>query len=211
MKPQQLAALLNIAPSTLRQWAGKDYTAYLSPTGQGIKGARRSFNEMDARILAWIALMKAQNVAASDIHAALKGAKAEGWKNLPPLPGGIANDEPIAVVPREAVEERVRALQERYETQLQGIIKEREELRVQLAAAKTETDTVRRESSETIQQLQRRITELSSQEAELRGRMQQYTIGGRQWNVLALAAVGLLIGAILMALAIFIALSVTAR
>jgi DNA-binding transcriptional MerR regulator len=201
MKPRQLAALLGIAPATLRTWAGKNYRDFLSPKGQGANGAYRSFDEVDARILAWVALMKAQNTSADEIYLTLKTAKANNWRDLPPLPGGIANDEPIAVVPREAVEERFRAIQERHETQLQAVIHERDQLREQLETMHRESsealNALREEASETAQKLQQRIVELTAQEAELRGRLEQYKIGGRNWNLASLVMLALLIGVIL--------------
>jgi DNA-binding transcriptional MerR regulator len=201
MKPQQLANLLNLSPHTIRKWAREDFTEYLSPMGQGGGGIHRSFNDTDARIIAWIALMKAQNTPLNEIHLTLKAARSNDWRDLPPLPGGMANDEPIAVVPREAVEERFKALQERYETQLKIIAKERDELQTQLEVAKRETETakreteaVRRELLENVNTLQKRITDLSVQEAELRGKLEQYTFGGRRWNIGALIAVTLVAG-----------------
>lgn len=171
--------------------------------GQGGGGVHRSFNDTDARIIAWIALMKAQNIPLNEIHLTLKGAKGNDWHDLPPLPGGMANDEPIAVVPREAVEERFKAIQERYETQLKSITKERDELQTQLEVAKQETETARRETEvvrrdllENVNTLQKRITDLSVQEAELRGKLEQYTFGGRRWNIGALFAVTLAAGVI---------------
>jgi DNA-binding transcriptional MerR regulator len=234
MKPQQLAQVLNITPTTLRRWAGKEYAEFLSPAGQGINGAKRSFTEQDSRILAWIAQMRTQNTSPKDILMTLRSAKANNWHDLPPMPGGMSHDEPIAVVPREAVEERLRALQERYETQLQLIVKERDELKAHLEAARRESEAARREASETVRMmqqetaetikslqrdssdtikaLQQRLSELTVQEAELRGKLEQYTVGGRRWSVLALVAAALLIGVVLTLLILLIVtLSVGAK
>jgi DNA-binding transcriptional MerR regulator len=215
MKPQQLATLLNISPATLRRWAGADYGEFLSVKGRGVNGGYRSFDDQDARILAWVAILRAQNVSTEDIYLTLKSAQASNWRGLPALPGGMANDEPIAVVPREAVEERVHALQERYELQLQVIVKERDQLRQQLEAtqeeikvARQETIAAQKESAQAIQQVQRekaealeklqqRMNELSTKEAELRGRLEQYTFGGRRWNAGSLIIVALLAGVVL--------------
>ncbi len=135
MKPQQLARLLNVAPNTVRQWAREDFSEFLTPTAQGGNGMHRSFGDRDARIIAWIALLKAQNMPLADIVATLRSAQAADWHNLPPLPGGMANDEPIAVIPREAAQERLTAIEARYELQLQALTKERDELKDRLNRA----------------------------------------------------------------------------
>jgi DNA-binding transcriptional MerR regulator len=189
MKPQQLASLLHIAPVTLRQWARETFREFLSPSAQGIHGAHRSFSEHDARILAWIALLKAQNTPTPDIIATLRSAQANNWRNLPPLPGGIANDEPIIMMPVEVAETRIRALQERYEAQLQAIAAERDALKAQLAALQTRLDT----ATDEIKSLQARLTALAVQEAEMRGVMAQYTVGGRRLPAIVLVAVAALV------------------
>src|SRR5690349_17559740 len=106
MKPQRLAVLLNISAPTLRHWAGKEFAEFLSPLGQGQNGARRSFSDLDCRILAWVSTMKGQNMPLVDIVTTLRNAQAHDWRGLPPMPG-VQSDE-MAVVPREAVEERFR-------------------------------------------------------------------------------------------------------
>jgi DNA-binding transcriptional MerR regulator len=222
MKPQQLATLLNISPVTLRQWARESYSEFLSPSAQGANGAHRSFTEQDGRILAWVAMLKAQNTPTADIVATLRSSRADNWRNLPPLPGGMSNDEPIAVVPREAVEERIRALPDRYETQLEAVVKERDQLKDRLEAIQREMETVRRESSaalqasqhqsmETFKTLQQRITELSTQEAELRGKLEQYMFGGRRLNAVTLVAIALLVGITIAVLAIAIGMLLSRR
>jgi DNA-binding transcriptional MerR regulator len=208
MKPQQLAKLLNIADSTLRLWAGKDFTEFLSPKAQGPNGARRSFSAQDARILAWIAQMRAQNMPIGEIRGILKSAQVDDWRNLPPLPGGMANDEPIAVIPLDTAEERIRSIQQRYDMQLQSVIKERDDLKSQLEVVRREIETVRREaaesaknvqeqSSDTVKTLQQRITELTEREAELRGMMAQYTFAGRRLNAATMVVIALLAGVVL--------------
>lgn len=153
MKPQQLAKLLNVADSTLRLWAGKEYAEFLSPTAQGPNGARRSFGDTDARILAWVALMRAQNTPMEDIRNVLRQAQSNNWHNLPPLPGGMAVDEPVAMVPREAVEERLRAVQDRYDLQLEAAKKEREELLTQRSALQERLSKTELENAELRQTL----------------------------------------------------------
>jgi len=145
MKPNQLCKLLNIAPTTLRRWSAVEYAEFLSPSGRGINGAHRAYDDRDARILAWVAVMRAQNLSPDEILTALRNEHGNNWRALPPLPGGMAGDEPIAVVPREAVEERVRALQDRFTLELQAAHKEREALLAQVAELKTENSELRQE------------------------------------------------------------------
>jgi len=189
MKPQQLAALLNIAPNTLRKWAGTDYATFLSPGAAGFNGASRTFSDQDARILGWVAELKAKNTPAAEILVMLREAQRDNWRTLPPLPGGMANDEPVALMPVEAAEEKIKALRDRYNMELSLIVRERDELKAQL-------NTVHEENSE----LQKRLAEITAKEAELRGRLEQYALGGRQLSAVALMTIALLIGSLLAAI-----------
>src|SRR5579871_3148684 len=105
MKPEELAKRLNITSAAVRKWAGKDYVEFLSPAAQGLNGARRSFNDNDARIIAWIVQLKNENTPAADIRGILQHSQANNWLDLPELPGRLEDD--VALVPREAVEERI--------------------------------------------------------------------------------------------------------
>jgi DNA-binding transcriptional MerR regulator len=185
MKPQQLASLLHISPVTLRQWARETYSEFLSPSAQGASGTHRAFSDHDARVIAWIALLRAQNTPTADIVATLRSAQANNWRNLPPLPGGTANDEPVMMMPVEVAETRMRALQERHESQLQAITAERDALKAQLVALQTRFDT----AADEVKSLQARLTTLAVQEAEMRGVMAQYTVGGRRLPAILLVAV----------------------
>lgn len=185
MKPNELAKLLNVPTSTLRRWAGKEYADFLSPSGVGNNGAQRSFTDQDARILSWIALMRAQNQPPAEIVAQLRAARETNWQTLPPFQG-MEDNVAVALIPREALAEQVKALADKYDL----VIKERDDLRGQLEAA-------RRESGETIKQLNLRITELTAQASELRGLMQQYTFGGRRINAALLVLAALLLGIII--------------
>lgn len=118
MKPQQLAKLLNISPVTLRHWCSSEYGEFLSPTAQGSNGAKRSFTDLDARILSWVAAMKEQNMNTSSILITLRNSKSQNWKDLPALADSALLSEPVEMIPREAVEERIRALQDKFETRL---------------------------------------------------------------------------------------------
>lgn len=178
MKPTELAKLLDISPVTLRRWAGQEYAEFLSSSGAGQNGARRTFDDTDSRILALIAEMKAHNASGKEITLALQSARSENWRNLPPL-RGMTGSESVELVSREAVNERLQALRAQYEI----VVQERDDLRLRL-------DTTLHEKSG----LQERLTELSEQAAELRGQMQQYTFNGKRLNAAVLVGVALVFG-----------------
>lgn len=170
MKPQQLARLLDVNPATIRKWS-EQFTEFLSPNAAGGGGAHRAYSEQDSRIMAWIAVMKAQNVSFSDIKTTLKAAQANYWHNLPPMPGSIVGDEPIAVVPREAVEERVRALEERFRLQVSSLEKERDQLQTRLDQSEAEKAELRRQLmqvTERLLTLNDRLTILLERESKRR-------------------------------------------
>lgn len=152
MKPTELAKLLDVSPVTLRRWAGVEFSEFLSPTGAGQNGAHRSFSDQDARILGLVAEKKAKNASADDITAELRSLRSDDWRNLPPLQG-LAGDDPVALVPREALAEYVRALRERYESQLQT---------AQQQAAELKTENA---------ELRQRMMDLTAQVMELNNRL----------------------------------------
>jgi DNA-binding transcriptional MerR regulator len=163
MKPQELAKRLHIADVTLRRWAREEYADFLSPSARAAtNSARRAFTDQDSRILAWVALLRDSNTPHAEIIATLRATQADNWRNLPPFPS-TSNDE-IAVVPREAVEERVRALQERFSLELQAAQKERNALERELRSIERERDLV-----------QAQIAELKAENAELHQRLAALT------------------------------------
>src|SRR5450432_596531 len=98
MKPHQLAELLHITPATIRRWAREEYTEFLSPDAQGGNRLHRSFSDPDARVIAWIAQMRAQNMLPANITLALKRAEDGNWRDLPSLPGSAPSDESVALM-----------------------------------------------------------------------------------------------------------------
>lgn len=151
MKPEQLAKRLHITSATLRNWAAKDVTEFLSPSAQGQNGIRRSFTDQDARILTWVAQMRERNMSLTDIIASLRASQADNWQGLPEFPA-TPGDE-IALVPREAVEERVRGLQEKYEVQVQALAKERDEIQKRFEELQTRQSKMETENTELRHQL----------------------------------------------------------
>ncbi|MEP7286946.1 MAG: MerR family transcriptional regulator [Chloroflexota bacterium] len=164
MKPEQLAKRLNVTSATLRNWAAKDVTEFLSPSAQGQNGSRRSFNDRDARILFWVAQMREQNIAIGDIVFTLRSAQAKGWVGLPEIPPAIEDE--VSLVPREAVEERVRGLQERYEQQAETLKRERDDLQDRLGKAETKNAQLEQKLiaiTEQLLDLNRELTSLLKQ------------------------------------------------
>ncbi len=170
MKPQELARRLNIADVTLRKWAREDYAEFLSPSAQAAtKSGRRAFSDQDVRILFWIAQLRDSNTSPEEIRATLRSAQAEDWRNLPQVPP-TASDE-IAIVPREAAEERIRALQDHFTLQVQALTRERDELKAQVAELKTENADLRRKKDEITEQildLNRRLAAMLEKEQRRR-------------------------------------------
>jgi DNA-binding transcriptional MerR regulator len=167
MKPQQLMKLLDIAPTTLRRWSGEEYGEFLSPNGRGVNGAHRAYTEQDARILSWVKVLRAENVPPDDIITTLRSSQASNWRNLPALPGGFAHDEPIAVVPREAVEERVRGLQERANLEIDTLKREMAQIEKERDRLQRRVDTLENENT----QLQQQLGELTRQSLETSRRL----------------------------------------
>lgn len=137
-----------------------------------MNGGHRSFNDQDARVIAWIALMRAQNMPPKDISATLHAAQAAGWRDLPSLPGGIADGEPVALVPREAVEERVRALEEQYRLRLETFKNESAALKEQherdRAALVAQIDALKAEAQRERQRADSERQRVAEAEAQLR-------------------------------------------
>jgi DNA-binding transcriptional MerR regulator len=165
MRPQELAKRLGIADVTLRKWAGKDFAQFLSPSATVANNARRSFSDQDVRILFWVAQMKDQNMPAEEIANVLRTAQAGDWRDLPPTPP-TSSDE-IAVIPREAAESRLTALQQQFEMQVQSLTKERDELRERLEQSEAEKEEFRHKYFEVTAQLlelNKRLTSMLEKE-----------------------------------------------
>jgi DNA-binding transcriptional MerR regulator len=104
MKTHEVAALLGIATSTVRTWSNGEFKRYLSPTAQGGEGQYRNFTDQDARILAYVNLLKQQSRPRNEIHVSLRRMQTEEWADLPPLPPAPPGVGPIRMVPESTAE-----------------------------------------------------------------------------------------------------------
>lgn len=104
MKTGELARWLDCSQSTIKNYTA-DFAAYLSAGAQGGGGARRTFSETDARIIAHAYLLRQQNATPDEIHAELQNLQPDNWRNLPPMPQSAdPNAGPIELMPREAAD-----------------------------------------------------------------------------------------------------------
>lgn len=96
LKTKELADYLGVAPATIRLWSRNDeYGVFLSDVATGGDGSVRSFNEVDARILAYIHILKQQGKRKDEVMETLKHDQSNDWKHLPLMPGEVVNSVPI--------------------------------------------------------------------------------------------------------------------
>lgn len=160
MQTSDLAKWLGLAAVTIRQWSAGEWAQYLSPTAQGGEGRSRVFTELDARIIAHIARLKASGQDRDSIHAALKAMQADDWRGLPDMPAAPPDFEPIPMIPREAAETTV-------EQQRRGLMREISIIEGRVEQLKDEL-LIERESKAA---LQSELTVAREQIGELRGRL----------------------------------------
>jgi DNA-binding transcriptional MerR regulator len=153
MKPTELAYWLNIAPATVRLWAGGEFGRYLSPTGAGGEGRPRLFTERDARIMAFINDMKLRARRREEIHITLQLCEANNWEDLPempPAPVGVKTDR---LYPEEAVKQITIAQQSSSSAQLAGFITRIDELKAELEHERADKEKLMREIADLRQQM----------------------------------------------------------
>lgn len=103
MKPQYVAAQLEISPSTVRAWS-IEYGAFLSPTGAPGTGGHRDFTDRDLSVLNHIKSLKNSGLTTPMIHQALKALQADDWRNLPEFNTTIDARMTVAAIPTKAAE-----------------------------------------------------------------------------------------------------------
>lgn len=162
MKTKELADWLGLADSTVRVWSREEFKPYLSATAQGGEGRTRHFNEQDARIIAFIAVLKNEGNSSDDVHRALQQLQDGDWRDLPPMPAAPPDVGPIAMIPRETAETAVSAQRSAMMREI-AILEDRVDLlSQQLAEEREKRDSIQEDLTETKERL-----------GELRGQMSE--------------------------------------
>lgn len=157
MKTSELAEWLGLAAVTVRQWSQGEYRQYLSPAAQGGSGRTRNFTDIDQRVIAHVARLKANGMSRDELHAALKSLQSDDWRKLPEMPAPPPNFEPIAMIPTStadtALQQRTTALMreiatlqewiERLESELSGEREKGAALQSELTAAREQLGELR--------------------------------------------------------------------
>jgi len=167
MRTKELADWLGLADSTIRVWTRKEFKSYLSATARGGEGRTRHFTDLDARIIALIAVLKEEGNTSEDIHRILQQMQKDGWQDLPPMPAAPPDAGPVAMMPREAAETAV-------STQRAALMREIALLqdRVEVLSEQLATEREKRD------QVQAELLEAKERLGELRGQLSE--AGSRQ-------------------------------
>jgi DNA-binding transcriptional MerR regulator len=162
MKTKELADWLGLADSTVRVWSRDEFKPYLSATAKGGEGRTRHFNDLDARIIAMIAVLKNEGNSSDDIHRVLQQLQKQDWQDLPPMPPGPPDAGPIAMMPREVAETAV-------STQRAALMREISLLqdRVDILSEQLTTEREKRD------EVQRDLLETKERLGELRGQVSE--------------------------------------
>jgi DNA-binding transcriptional MerR regulator len=94
MKPHEVANLIGVDSSTIRNWS-REYADFFSAQAAGGEGRHRSFTDLDVRLVFYISQLKRSNFTKDEIALALQQVRADSWETLPPLP----DSQPSARVP----------------------------------------------------------------------------------------------------------------
>lgn len=184
LKPTELANWLGVSTSTVRRWSTV-YADYLSHSATGGDGRHRTYSDLDARILAYVGSLSRQGLTEEEIALSLNELRAQGWADLPTMPGRPSGGEPLRLVSEDAAEtalatvkqqlmreislkqERISELEEdlqrvRTEVQQERLAREEERSSWQQKVDGLQADL--RESRETLGELRGRLSLLEAQE-----------------------------------------------
>jgi DNA-binding transcriptional MerR regulator len=166
MRTKELADWLGLATATIRLWAkDEEFGRYLSPGGAGGDGRRRAFNDIDARVMAHIARLKAQGFDRDELYVALDQLKNGDWEEVPPMPPAPPGMKPILMVPQSTAETAVTS-------QRQALLKEIVFLQERIEELKSELVEEKERGIADRERLLREIgdvrSKLADSEAELR-------------------------------------------
>jgi DNA-binding transcriptional MerR regulator len=162
MKPQDVATLLQIGRSTVTTWTMGEFKEYFTPGAQGGSGRPRNLTEIDVRILHLIDEMKKSNVPGDEIHAALRRLRDDDWQGLPDMPSAGSGTAVVPVMPTAAADAAVSTLL-RENNELRQRMRDLEnkidalhrEAKADLAAERSERDTLLRELGDVRAKLER--------------------------------------------------------
>ena len=141
IKPHELARWLGVSPTTIRMWASLEFGRYLSPSGAGGEGRWRVFSEHDARILAYVQMLKQQGLRVEEIHAALARMQADGWQGLPDMPPAPVGVEPERLIPEKAAEKIILSQQSAAGNHIAVLQSQIAELKSELVAERERRDS----------------------------------------------------------------------
>lgn len=182
MTPDELHKLLGVATSTIRAWTGEKHFGEYFAEGTRAKGSRRYFDDQDARILALIVTLKAEQMSVDDIHATLKRYQADDWRGLPELPPAPPGTGPISMIPREAAETRI-------DVERKALLREIGTLQSEIERLKGELEDERENRESVVSELSEAYRKLG----ELEGRLSERYSTATWLKVSAGVAVAVLI------------------
>ncbi len=164
MKTHELAKWLGLSPNTIRVWTREEFKTYLSPSAQGGDGRYRNFDEQDARVVAFIASLKQENIPIKEIHMTLTQMQEDDWEDLPPMPSAPPGEGPVSMMPREAAERAIDTQKNTLMRQIAVMEDKVEDLTVQLREEREQHQQER-------QQLQSDLVETREHLGELKGQL----------------------------------------
>jgi DNA-binding transcriptional MerR regulator len=170
MKPSEVAAILQQAPTTIRTWS-QEFKDYLSPTAAGGDGRHRDYDDNDIRVLTAIRELKRGGHSSEEIHATLAQMQRDDWRDLPEYPDVPAKVvAPVQMIPAAAAGAAL-------DSERKGLMREIASLQARVDSLEnqlTDEQAARRADNE---RLLRELAEAREQMAELRTLVKLYESG----------------------------------
>lgn len=140
MKPYVAAARAGIHVNTVRTWTLEDFKEFFSVSGQGGNKRVRDISDDDLRVLVYIKELKRKGLNTREVVASLIEAQRQGFDKLP-LPQNAENVVPMAVIPRQAAEDVIRAERQILNEHIHWLEERVDELKGELADVRTTSET----------------------------------------------------------------------
>lgn len=140
MKPYVAAARAGIHVNTVRTWTLDDFKEFFSVNAQGGNRRVRDLNDDDLRVLVYIKELKRRGLNTQEVVASLIEAQRKGFQNLP-LPQNAENVVPMAVIPRQAAEDVIRAERQILSEHIHWLEERVDELKNELADVRITSET----------------------------------------------------------------------